>query len=97
MLEKNYFWHTLLNKLILMKKLLLAFMAIATVVSASSCNKCGYCDNSHKPTNGGYVEPNGSAVCQSSTPNPISSLDGESYKQVKADCSAQGGTWVITK
>ena len=69
-------------------------MAIATVVSASSCNKCGYCDNSNNPSNG-YPQDNGSAVCQSS--NPIASLDGESYKQVKADCSAQGGVWVVTK
>ena len=78
-----------------MKKLLFAFMAIATVVSASSCNKCGYCDNSNKPTSGGYPQQNGSAVCQTS--NPIEALDGNSYKQEKADCSADGGVWVVTK
>lgn len=70
-----------------MKKLFFAFTTLALVTSATSCNKCGYCKMAG--------QQNGDAVCQTS--NPIESLDGESYKQAKADCSADGGTWVITK
>lgn len=75
-----------------MKKLLFVFMAVGLITSASSCKKCGYCDHTNNVNN---PQSNGSAVCQSS--NAFENLDGESYKQVKADCSAEGGVWVVTK
>ena len=70
-----------------MKKILVALMAVGLMASASSCKKCGYCQY---PGSQG----NGSAVCQSGTLSPLG-LDG--YKEAKATCSSNGGTWVITK
>lgn len=70
-----------------MKKLLLAFMTLGLIISASSCKKCGYCQY-------GGGNGNGSAVCQSSSVVPGITSD---YNQAKADCSAQGGVWVLTK
>ena len=70
-----------------MKKLLFAFMTVGLIASASSCKKCGYCAY-------GGSQGNGSAVCQSSSIVPGITSD---YKEAQANCSAQGGTWVITK
>ncbi len=69
-----------------MKKILYTFVAIAAITSVSSCKKCGYCKDP--------IYGNGSAVCQESSviPGITSSYDSE-----KAQCSADGGTWVITK
>ena len=70
-----------------MKKLLLAFMTLGLIISASSCKKCGYCQY-------GGGNGNGSAVCQNST---LAAVGADDYNQAKADCSAQGGVWVLTK
>lgn len=70
-----------------MKKILFAFMAVGLMASASSCNKCGYCNYP-----GG--QSNTSAICQNGTLGP---LGGDGYKEAKANCSANGGSWVITK
>lgn len=70
-----------------MKKLFFALMACGLLVSANSCKKCGYCQYS----NG---QGNSSAVCRNNT---ILAAVVDDYKQAEADCSAQGGTWVVTK
>ncbi len=70
-----------------MKKILFAFVAVGLMASATSCNKCGYCQYPGGQGNGG-------AVCQSGTLGP---LGADGYKEAKADCAADGGVWVITK
>jgi hypothetical protein len=69
-----------------MKKLLFALMAGGILFSAASCHKCGYCR--YGGSNG-----NSSSVCQSSSPIPGITSD---YKEAQSNCSAQGGTWVVT-
>lgn len=68
-----------------MKKLFFAFMTVALVASATSCNKCGHCQY----TTGG----NSSATCQSA--NALTAVAGDGYKQAKANCEANGDRWIV--
>ncbi len=68
-----------------MKKLFFAFMAAGLMLSAASCNKCGYC----KYSSGS----NSSSVCQSGTLIPGVTSE---YKQAQSDCKANGGSWEVT-
>lgn len=68
-----------------MKKILYSLVAIAAISSFSSCKKCGYCK---------YPLYNGDAVCQETSVIPGMTSD---YDTQKAQCTADGGTWVITK
>ena len=68
-----------------MKKVFFGLMASALILSASSCNKCGYCQYA-----GGSKS---SATCQSTT---TSALGLDPYKQAEADCKTNtGATWVV--
>jgi hypothetical protein len=67
-----------------MKKLFFG-LACLTLVTVSSCKKCGYCD-----LPGGQV--NGSAYCKGTQP-----FSGNDYREAQANCQADGGTWVLTK
>lgn len=69
-----------------MKKLFYAFAALALLVSASSCKKCGYCKYP-----AGY---NSDSVCNQT--GVLASVDN-SYDEAKSQCSADQGTWVTTK
>jgi hypothetical protein len=71
-----------------MKKLLFSALAVALIMSASSCKKCGYCQ---------FPTYNDEAVCSGGSDPLTNTIDGNDYKQVKANCQAQGGNWVDTK
>jgi hypothetical protein len=73
-----------------MKKLLFALMAVGLMASASSCKKCGYCKNE-----GGIPGNNGEAVCGGGSAFE-NAIDGNAYKEGKAQCGADNGIWVDT-
>jgi len=68
-----------------MKKIFFALMAAGLMISATSCNKCGYCRYSSGS--------NSSSVCQ--TTSLIPGVTSE-YKQAQSDCKANGGDWIVT-